>query len=150
MQVDWTEIDLCWRLRLMGRQIYCIPESEVYHVGGGTLPKSNPMKTFLNFRNNLTMLYKNLSDNELKKVMRMRWFLDYLAAFEMLILGRNWGDFKAVFKARKAFKAWRADFDEDRRQIQASRQETEIPQIYQKSILWQYYAKGKKTFKDLM
>ncbi len=144
------EIDLCWRLRLMGRQIYCIPESEVYHVGGGTLPKSNPMKTFLNFRNNLTMLYKNLSDNELKKVMRMRWLLDYLAAFEMLILGRNWGDFKAVFKARKAFKAWRADFDEDRRQIQASRQETEIPQIYQKSILWQYYAKGKKTFKDLM
>lgn len=144
------EIDLCWRLRLMGRQIYCIPESEVYHVGGGTLPKSNPMKTFLNFRNNLTMLYKNLSDNELKKVMRMRWFLDYLAAFEMLILGRNWGDFKAVFKARKAFKAWCADFDEDRRQIQASRQETEIPQIYQKSILWQYYAKGKKTFKDLM
>ena len=144
------EIDLCWRLRLMGRQIYCIPESEVYHVGGGTLPKSNPMKTFLNFRNNLTMLYKNLSDNELKNVMRMRWFLDYLAAFEMLILGRNWGDFKAVFKARKAFKAWRADFDEDRRQIQASRQETEIPQIYQKSILWQYYAKGKKTFKDLM
>ena len=144
------EIDLCWRLRLMGRQIYCIPESEVYHVGGGTLPKSNPMKTFLNFRNNLTMLYKNLSDNELKKVMRMRWFLDYLAAFEMLILGRNWGDFKAVFKARKAFKAWRADFDEDRRQIQTSRQETEIPQIYQKSILWQYYAKGKKTFKDLM
>ena len=143
------EIDLCWRLRLMGRQIYCIPESEVYHVGGGTLPKSNPMKTFLNFRNNLTMLYKNLSDKELKKVMRMRWFLDYLAAFEMLILGRNWGDFKAVFKARKAFKAWRADFDEDR-QIQASRQETEIPQIYQKSILWQYYAKGKKTFKDLM
>ena len=144
------EIDLCWRLRLMGRQIYCIPESEVYHVGGGTLPKSNPMKTFLNFRNNLTMLYKNLSDNELKKVMRMRWFLDYLAAFEMLILGRNWGDFKAVFKARKAFKAWRADFDEDRRRIQASRQETEIPQIYQKSILWQYYAKGKKTFRDLM
>ena len=144
------EIDLCWRLRLMGRQIYCIPESEVYHVGGGTLPKSNPMKTFLNFRNNLTMLYKNLSDNELKKVLRMRWFLDYLAAFEMLILGRNWGDFKAVFKARKAFMAWRADFDEDRRQIQASRQETEIPQIYQKSILWQYYAKGKKTFKDLM
>ena len=144
------EIDLCWRLRLMGRQIYCIPESEVYHVGGGTLPKSNPMKTFLNFRNNLTMLYKNLSDRELKNVMRMRCFLDYLAAFEMLILGRNWGDFKAVFKARKAFKVWRADFDEDRRQIQTSRQETEIPQIYQKSILWQYYAKGKKTFKDLM
>ena len=143
------EIDLCWRLRLMGRKIYCIPESEVYHVGGGTLPKSNPMKTFLNFRNNLTMLYKNLSDRELRKVMRMRWFLDYLAAFEMLILGRNWGDFKAVFKARKAFKAWRSEFDEDRRRIQSQRTEKSVPQVFGISILWQYYAKGIKTFKDL-
>lgn len=143
------EIDLCWRLRLMGRKIYCIPESEVYHVGGGTLPKSNPMKTFLNFRNNLTMLYKNLSDSELSHVMRMRWFLDYLAAFEMLILGKNWGDFKAVFKARKAFKAWRSEFDEDRRRIQSQRTEKSVPQVFGISILWQYYAKGIKTFKDL-
>lgn len=143
------EIDLCWRLRLMGRKIYCIPESEVYHVGGGTLPKSNPMKTFLNFRNNLTMLYKNLSDSDLKHVMRVRWYLDYLAAFEMLLLGRNWGDFKAVFKARKAFKAWRSEFEEDRRKIQVSRMEENIPQVYHVSILWQYYAKGVKFFKDL-
>lgn len=143
------EIDLCWRLRLMGRKIYCIPESEVYHVGGGTLPKSNPMKTFLNFRNNLTMLYKNLSDSDLKHVMRVRWYLDYLAAFEMLLLGRNWGDFKAVFKARKAFKAWRSEFEEDRRKIQVSRMEKNIPQVYHVSILWQYYAKGVKFFKDL-
>ena len=143
------EIDLCWRLRLMGRKIYCIPESEVYHVGGGTLPKSNPMKTFLNFRNNLTMLYKNLSDKELSHVMRARWFLDYLAAFEMLLLQRNWGDFKAVFKARKAFKEWRSSFDEERKCIQAQRVEEEIPQIFKTSILWQYYAKGVKNFKDL-
>lgn len=143
------EIDLCWRLRLMGRKIYCIPESEVYHVGGGTLPKSNPMKTFLNFRNNLTMLYKNLSDKELSHVMRVRWFLDYLAAFEMLLLQRNWGDFKAVFKARKAFKEWRSSFDEERTRIQAQRVEEEIPQIFKISILWQYYAKGVKNFKDL-
>lgn len=143
------EIDLCWRLRLMGRKIYCIPESEVYHVGGGTLPKSNPMKTFLNFRNNLTMLYKNLPDKELSHVMRVRWFLDYLAAFEMLLLQRNWGDFKAVFKARKAFKEWRSSFDEERKRIQAQRVEEEIPQIFQTSILWQYYAKGVKNFKDL-
>lgn len=143
------EIDLCWRLRLMGRKIYCIPESEVYHVGGGTLPKSNPMKTFLNFRNNLTMLYKNLADKELSHVMRVRWFLDYLAAFEMLLLQRNWGDFKAVFKARKAFKEWRSSFDEERKRIQAQRVEEEIPQIFKTSILWQYYAKGVKNFKDL-
>ena len=90
------EIDLCWRLRQRGRRIVCIPESEVYHVGGGTLPKSNPMKTFLNFRNNLTMLYKNLPDAELKSVMRMRCVLDYVAAFQMLIMERSWGNFKAV------------------------------------------------------
>ena len=143
------EIDLCWRLRLMGRKIYCIPESEVYHVGGGTLPKSNPMKTFLNFRNNLTMLYKNLGDNELDYVMRVRWFLDYLAAFEMLLLKHSWGDFKAVLKARKAFKSWRKDFEADRKKIQASRVEKNLSQIYDGSILWQYYAKGKKLFSQL-
>ena len=143
------EIDLCWRLRLMGRKIYCIPESEVYHVGGGTLPKSNPMKTYLNFRNNLTMLYKNLSDTELTHVMRMRRFLDYLAAFETLVLRRNWGDFKAIFKARRAFKVWKHEFDEDRRKIQASRVKEEIPQVYNLSIIWQYYAKGKKLFSQL-
>ena len=143
------EIDLCWRLRLMGRKIYCIPESEVYHVGGGTLPKSNPMKTYLNFRNNLTMLYKNLSDTELTHVMRMRRLLDYLAAFETLILNRNWGDFKAIFKARRAFKAWKHECDEDRRKIQAGRVKEEIPQVYNLSIIWQYYAKGKKLFSQL-
>lgn len=143
------EIDLCWRLRLMGRKIYCIPESEVYHVGGGTLPKSNPMKTYLNFRNNLTMLYKNLSDTELTHVMRMRRFLDYLAAFETLVLKRNWGDFKAIFKARRAFNAWKYEFDEDRRKIQAGRVKEEIPQVYNLSIIWQYYAKGKKLFSQL-
>ena len=143
------EIDLCWRLRLMGRKIYCIPESEVYHVGGGTLPKSNPMKTYLNFRNNLTMLYKNLSDSEINHVMRVRRFLDYLAAFETLVLKRNWGDFKAIFKARRAFKVWKHEFDEDRRKIQASRVKEEIPQVYNLSIIWQYYAKGKKLFSQL-
>lgn len=143
------EIDLCWRLRLMGRKIFCIPESEVYHVGGGTLPKGNPKKTYLNFRNNLTMLYKNLADKDLRRVMRIRWLLDYLAAFEMLLLHRNWGDFKAIFKARKAFKAWRHEFDADRKKIQEHRHGMNVEGIYDGSILWQYYAKGKKRFADL-
>ena len=98
------EIDLCWRLRIRGRKVVCLPDSHVYHVGGGTLPKANPMKTFLNFRNNLTMLYKCLPDDELRGVMRWRWFLDYLAAWEMLILQWNIGDFKAVYRARRAFR----------------------------------------------
>ena len=143
------EIDLCWRLRIRGRRIVCIPESKVYHVGGGTLPKGNPMKTYLNFRNNLTMLYKCLPEEELRGVMRWRWFLDYLAAWEMLILKRNLGDFKAIYRARKAFKQWRKDFESDRREIQASRQLKKIPERKDFSLLWQYYTKGKKVFSSL-
>jgi GT2 family glycosyltransferase len=142
------EIDLCWRLRLMGRKIFCIPESKVYHVGGGTLPKGNPMKTFLNFRNNLTMLYKNLPENELKTVMRVRWFLDYLAAFETLILNHNVKDFKAIFKARRAFKHWLPNFKEDREKLQAGRTENRVKERKTYSILWQYYIKGKKVYSD--
>lgn len=143
------EIDLCWRLRLRGRLIYCIPESVVYHVGGGTLPKANPMKTYLNFRNNLTMLYKCLPDRELRHVMRVRWFLDYLAAFEMLILKRNWGDFKAVFKARRAFSSWKKSLRADREAIQRGRLVYDIPEQFSFSLLWKYYVKGRKRFSDL-
>ena len=143
------EIDLCWRLRIRGRRIVCLPESYVYHVGGGTLPKGNPMKTFLNFRNNLTMLYKCLPEEDLKSVMRWRWWLDYLAAWEMLILKRNVGDFKAIYRARRAFKRWRKDFEADRKAIQASRVAKEIPERRAFSLLWQYYVKGRKTFAQL-
>ena len=143
------EIDLCWRLRIRGRRIVCLPESYVYHVGGGTLPKGNPMKTFLNFRNNLTMLFKCLPEEDLKRVMRWRWWLDYLAAWEMLILKRNVGDFKAIYRARRAFKRWRKDFETDRKAIQASRVAKEIPERRAFSLLWQYYVKGRKTFAQL-
>lgn len=107
------------------------------------------MKTFLNFRNNLTMLYKCLPDEELKSVMRWRWFLDYLAAWEMLILKRNMGDFKAIYRARRAFKRWRKDFEADRRCIQASRVIKKIPERKDFSLLWQYYVKGRKVFSTL-
>jgi len=143
------EIDLCWRLRIMGRRIYCIPDSEVYHFGGGTLPKGNPMKTYLNFRNNLTMLYKNLPDGELRRVMLVRWFLDYAAAFQMLLTGGSWGDFKAVFRARRDFRRWRRDFAPDRADIQRRRPAGNISEIYGYSILWKYYIKGIKTFSGL-
>ena len=143
------EIDLCWRLRLMGKKIFCIPESEVYHVGGGTLPKGNPRKTYLNFRNNLLMLYKNLPERELRPVLRMRWFLDYLAAFQMLVLGRNWGDFKAVLKARHDYRIMRKDYVEVREQIQKHRKVKHIAQRRSYSILWQYYVKGVRKFSDL-
>ena len=143
------EIDLCWRLRIRGRKIVCVPESRVYHVGGGTLPKANPMKTFLNFRNNLTMLYKCLPEKDLKPVMRWRWVLDYLAAWEMLILKGNVGDFKAVYRARRAFKRWRKDFAADRQAIQASAVTKKIPERRDCALLWQYYVKGRKTFRQI-
>ena len=143
------EIDLCWRLRIRGRRVVCVPDSFVYHVGGGTLPKSNPMKTFLNFRNNLTMLYKCLPEEDLCSVMRWRWLLDYLAAWEMLLLKRNFGDFRAVYCARRAFRRWRHDFDNDRQTIQASRKTADIPERRPFSLLWQYYVKGHKTFSQL-
>ena len=143
------EIDLCWRLRIMGRQVVCLPDSQVYHLGGGTLPKGNPYKTFLNFRNNLTMLYKCLPDKELHDVMRWRWFLDYLAAWQTLILNRNYGDFKAIYRARRAFKKWKNDFKEDRKHIQESRKEASVPERKRYSIVWQYYVKGKRRYLDL-
>ena len=68
------EIDLCWRMSLMGKKIYCIPDSFVYHIGGATLPKNNPMKTYLNFRNNLTMLYKNLSGFGIRPYRRLQGY----------------------------------------------------------------------------
>lgn len=143
------EIDLCWRIRLLGRKIYCVTDSVAFHLGGGTLPKGNPRKTFLNFRNNLTMLYKNLPDSELHHVMRIRFFLDWLAAFQMLILGRSLGDFKAVIQGRREFNRWKHDFDNDRKYIQTTRKVNRIPEIFEKSLLWQYYAKGKKLFSQL-
>lgn len=140
------EIDMCWRLRLLGRKIYCIPESVVYHWGGGTLPKTNSRKTFLNFRNNLTMLYKNLPDDELKKVMRYRFFMDYLAALATLLLNRNFEDCKAIYRARKAFFEWRNDFEKDRQKIQSSVVLKDIPQRYNLSVVWKYHIKGIKQF----
>ncbi len=143
------EIDLCWRLRMAGKKVCCIPDSQVYHVGGGTLPKGNPMKTYLNFRNNLTMLYKNLPDRELKMVMRVRWWLDYVAAFQTLLCNGNVGDFKAIFRARRDFKRWRGDFKADRDALQHSRVVAVVPERKNFSILWQYYVKGRKKFAEL-
>ena len=145
------EIDMCWRMRMMGLQLFCIPQSKVYHVGGGTLPKGNPMKTYLNFRNNLTMLYKNLPEKELRYVMRVRWFLDYVAAWQTLILNRNVGDFKAIYRARHDFMKWRTEFRPERKEHQIDRVEPRVPRTLRTSfcLVWQYYARGRKKYTDL-
>ena len=143
------EIDLCWRLRTMGRAIVCIAESTAYHLGGATLNQGNPRKTFLNFRNNLLMLYKNLPEDELKSVMRMRWWLDMLAAMQFLAKF-DFANFKAVLRANREFRRMKPGFEADR-QLNLSRRKIKgrVPERCDFSILWQYYAKGKKTYQEL-
>ena len=99
------EIDFCWRAKNAGYRVEYCPESTIYHVGGGTLPKSNPHKTFLNFRNNMALLYKNLPQKRLHRVLALRMMLDYVAAFKFL-LERKPQEYKAVFDAHRAFRKW--------------------------------------------
>ena len=96
------------------------------------------------------MLYKNLPDEEWYKVSRMRLVLDYVAALKMLILEGNYGEFKAVLRARRDFSQWRHDFDDDRNAILASRVEgSSLACRKPYSILWRYYVKGQKHYSDL-
>ena len=100
------EIDLCWRLQCRGWKVVCVPQSMVYHLGGGALNYESPGKTYLNFRNNLLMLYKNLPENRLRKVLFCRWWLDYMAALQLLLTGKPrhaW----AVCKARHDYRKMR-------------------------------------------
>lgn len=142
------EIDLCWRLRARGREIACIPQSTVYHVGGATLKKENPHKTFLNFRNNLVMLYKNLPESELNKVMRVRAFLDYVAAFTFLLKGQA-DNARAVLRAREEYKRMRPSFFSARAEDLKKISLNPIPERTTSSILWLFYVRGCKHFSQL-
>ena len=142
------EIDLCWRLRARGRGIVCIPQSVVYHVGGATLKKENPHKTFLNFRNNLVMLYKNLPDRELAGVMRVRCWLDYIAAATFALKGQL-PNAKAVVRARREFKLLRDSFRDARAENLRKTSSHFIPERIKSSILVQFYVKGRKFFSQL-
>ena len=91
------EIDLCWRLKNAGYKVCCCPQSHIYHIGGGTLPKNSPRKTYLNFRNNLSLLVKNLPENRIFATIAYRIVLDWVAAFKFLAEG-CFKDFRMVFK----------------------------------------------------
>lgn len=142
------EIDLCWRLRSRGYGIVCLPFSRVYHVGGATLKKENPRKTLLNFRNNLIMLYKNLPENELYRVMRVRLFLDYLAAFVFLLKGDK-NNSLAVLRAYKEYMSMRFLFKAERDENLRSASLVSIPERFEKSILWWTKVRRCKFFSDL-
>ncbi len=142
------EIDLCWRLRSRGRRIVCVPESVVYHLGGGTLNVENPRKTFLNFRNNLLMIYKNVPNDYLNRVLLARFFFDYLAAFQYLLKG-DWKNAKAIFKARCEFRKIRGEYTEKRKSNLAAQSVKDIPEVLDRSLVFSYYLFGKKKFSDL-
>ncbi len=142
------EIDLCWRLRSRDRGIVCIPDSIVYHLGGGTLPQGNPRKTFLNFRNNLLLLYKNLPQERLEPVMRIRFWLDALASLKFL-LTFQWGSFLAVWRARREYHRIRADFQQDRDSNLSLGILSPVPEQSTFSLLYQYYVKGRKKYSQL-
>ena len=142
------EIDMCWRLRSRGYRLICTPQSVVYHVGGATLQVESPRKTFLNFRNNLLMLYKNLPEKDLKHVMRARFWLDYIAATKFLLCGRV-QNAKAVYEARKAFFDMRPEYAEKRRENLAKTTLGTIPELINDSLIIGFYLKGKKKFADI-
>ena len=142
------EIDLCWRLRIMGYRLVCIPQSTAYHLGGATLNQGNPRKTFLNFRNNLLMLYKCLPDDRLVSVLRMRHFLDFVAAMQFLLKGDK-ENMKAVFRAKREYESLREQYATIRQQIQDSRRTNAMPDIQPLSILWQYYFRGRRRYNQL-
>ncbi len=142
------EIDLCWRLRTLGHQIVCVSQSVAYHLGGATLSPRNPRKTFLNFRNNLLMLYKNLPEHELRHVMCVRRLLDWVAAFQFL-LRADWGDFRAVFRARRAYRRLRPEFAADRQQLLARAVVPDVDERHSFCLLWQYYFRCRRRFSQL-
>lgn len=142
------EIDLCWRLKSRGKELMYIPQSTVFHVGGATLNKDNPRKTFLNFRNNLLMLYKNLPDAELDATLRIRGWLDRLAAMLFFLKGEK-GNARAVFQARKEFKELRASYTPLREENKTKTVVSTIPQRVPFSILWRFHVCRQKRFSQL-
>ncbi len=135
------EIDLCWRLKNLGYNIYYCGESAVYHVGGGTLPRNNSLKTFLNFRNNHIILIKNLPKNKLFKVFFIRLFLDDLASLKFLFTG-GFKDYWAVIRAYWSFYT-HIFKHKNKREKNINKYPT---CTYKKSIVWLHYFKRKKKF----
>lgn len=140
------EIDLCWRLGNLGYQIIYTPESTVYHLGGGTLQKVNPFKTFLNFRNGLYLLYKNLPEEKLNKILFKRMILDGVAGVQFL-LKMEIKNFNAVLKAHKEFKKNKAHLSSKRGVL--DRKEDFYSTFYNQSVVQSYFLNGQKRFNDL-
>lgn len=141
------EIDFCWRLQLAGYQVYACPQSVVYHVGGGTLPKGNSRKVFLNFRNNLIMMAKNMPAGEATWKIGYRFWLDTVSAFKSLFEGEG-TYFIAVFRAHIAFVGWL--FFKQKQSIFPASKKGKLQGYLPKSVVWSHFIGGKKTFAEIV
>lgn len=141
------EIDLCWRVQNLGYRVVIQPESEVYHIGGGTLPKSSPFKTFLNFRNNLYLIEKNIPRYKRNRVKFVRIFLDQIAFYKILFSG----NFKEAFSIPKAYwYFWsHSTLMSKQRKVIKPKALKYLKGYYNHSIVFDYYIRGKKKFSDL-
>lgn len=134
------EIDLCWRMKNAGYQVYYTSASTVYHVGGGTLHKSNPHKTFLNYRNGLAMMYKNLPAGKVFSTIFMRLVLDGISSVRFLLAG-SFKDIWAILKAHFAFYAMIPRLER--------KSPKQLTDIYPESIVAAYFFRKKKRFEEL-
>ncbi len=134
------EIDLCWRVHLSGHHIRVVTASEVFHLGGGSLPQGNPRKTYLNFRNSLFLLYKNLPERDGKRLLLVRRLYDTLAFF-MALAKLHWGDARAIIKAHNDYRR-----SKNRYTCQPGTNLLKTFAGAQRNIVVDYYLKGKKIF----
>ncbi len=141
------EIDLCWRLQLSGKKIGCCPQSVIYHVGGGTLPRGNSRKTFLNFRNNLIMLAKNLSPAEKWWKIPFRIVLDNVSAVKGLLTGDG-GYFIAILKAHWGFYRW--CWSRHSKPLLPRQKLASLKGVYPHNIVWQHFVKKKNRFSEIV
>ena len=139
------EIDLCWRLKNLGYKIMYCPYSVVFHVGGGTLQYLNPKKTYLNFRNNLYLLFKNLPLKQLFQKIFVRMLFDGLAAIQFLVKGEL-KHFIAILKAHRDFYLSLSILVAKRRN---KIKRNNFQQVYRRSIVLQYFLGRKKLFTKL-
>lgn len=144
------EIDLCWRVQLSGYQLMYCHESIVYHVGGGSLPYGNPRKTYLNYRNNLVMMLKNNQSSWFPLLFILRLILDGISAVQLLLKGK-WRDIQAIFMAHIYVYLNFKNILAKRKQVHKllKKENATLSSIYNKSIVWQYFIRGKKTYHQL-
>jgi GT2 family glycosyltransferase len=140
------EIDLCWRMKLSGYDIFYCGESMIYHVGGGTLHESDPFKTYLNFRNSLITLIKNSKRSNLIPKIFIRFLFDVVACIKFLFFdspGNSWSVIQANFDTYRRIR------HHLKKRVDIGRKQTSLDGIYRGSLLFSYYMRGKKYFFNL-